>query len=351
MPEEHHPGPGGVVLLPLRGVPEVRAGDDLAVIVREALRESGFTVADGDVLVVSSKVVSKAFGLVEAGGREDVVARESVRVVASRRTPRGLASIVESAAGPVMAAAGVDASNTAPGTVLTLPHDPDEAARRLRRDLRALGLPRVAVVISDTAGRPWRGGQTDFALGAAGLVASEDLRGTFDASGQLLEVTERAVAAEVAAAADLVKGKASGIPVALVRGLAAFVTEADGPGARSLLRDVASDWFRHGHVEAVRCSLGVEDDLVPPPWVVPEPLQHRASRAVIIATSGYPDVDATVQHSDRSILVSLRGNDFELGVVTARLLAALWAEDLAGVVERDLSAPAGALEVRVSARA
>ncbi len=345
------PSTEGVCVVPLRGLPEVQTGDSLAELVRAALVRSHLVLEPGDVLVVSSKVVSKALGLVESAGRDDVVARESRRTVARRRTPRGLASIVESAAGPVMAAAGVDASNTAPGTVLTLPHDADEVARRLRRELRTMSLPLLAVVISDTAGRPWRTGQTDFALGVAGLVPIDDLRGTRDASGQVLEVTERALADEVAAAADLVKGKASGTPVALVRGLAAFVTEDDGPGARSLLRGAGDDWFRHGHVEALQLALGVALDAVEAPSVPPEPLRDRALRALSIAAHGFPDVAAQLTDDDAGALVSFQGNAFDVGAVSARLLAALWAEDLDGSVEGSVSAPEGAVAVRVAERA
>lgn len=334
----------------LQGFPEVAAGDSLGELVVASLAASGEVVEAGDVLVVSSKVVSKALGLVEHGDRDGVVDRETVRAVAGRRTPHGRAVIVESAAGPVMAAAGVDASNTAPGTVLTLPHDADEVARQLRHELRALGLPLHAVVVSDTAGRAWRTGQTDFALGAAGLVVVDDLRGTTDTFGQQLEVTERAVADEIAAAADLVKGKASGAPVALVRGVAAFVADDDGPGARSLVR-TAGDWFRYGHVEAVRLALGVDLEAVEAPAVTPEPLRHKAERALTIALTHHSDVvSASIGGAD-DVLVTLRGNDFELGAVSARLLTALWSEDLAGSVERGVSAPEGALVVRVAARA
>lgn len=342
--------PPGVGVVALQRFPEVQPGDSLADFIRAALLDNYYVLEPGDVLVVSSKVVSKALGLVETTARDDVVARESVRVVASRRTPRGTASIVESAAGPVMAAAGVDASNTAPGTVLTLPHDADEVARQLRRDLRALGLALHAVVISDTAGRAWRTGQTDFALGAAGIAVIDDLRGTSDTFGQQLEVTERAIADEIAAAADLVKGKASGTPVALVRGLSAFVSEDDGPGAWSLLRR-SGDWFRHGHVEAVRLALGVTVDAVEVPSVTPEAMAHKANRALQVALAGHDLVESDVAEGNGTVLISLRGSDFDLGAVSARLLAALWAEDLVGHVERDVTAPAGALVVRVEARA
>ena len=342
--------PQGVGVVALQGFPEVQAGDSLADLIGAALVESHFVLEPGDVLVVSSKVVSKALGLVETVPRDDVVARDTVRTVASRRTPRGTAVIVESAAGPVMAAAGVDASNPPPGTVLTLPHDADEVARRLRRELRGLGLPVHAVVVSDTAGRPWRTGQTDFALGAAGLVVVDDRRGTTDTFGQTLEVTERVVADEVAAAADLVKGKASGTPVALVRGLSAFVAEDDGPGARSLLRGAAGDWFRYGHVEAVRLALGVPDGVVEVPSVLPEPLQHKAQRALTVARYGDTTIEAQLHDDESGTRITVHGNDFEGGALTARLLAALWAEDLAGRVERDVSAPAGATVVWVEER-
>ncbi len=214
-------------------------GDDVAALVVDALHAQRASLSDGDVIAVSSKVVSKAAGLSAAAvDRDEVVLRESRRLVAARRTPTGVARIVESAAGPVMAAAGVDASNVEGDVVLTLPHDPDAAARELRTRLHELTGAVVGVVVTDTAGRPWRAGQTDFALGAAGIDAVEDLRGSLDTSGRELSVTARAVVDELAAAADLVKGKAEGVPAALFRGLADLVLPLDdpGPGARSLVR-------------------------------------------------------------------------------------------------------------------
>jgi coenzyme F420-0:L-glutamate ligase / coenzyme F420-1:gamma-L-glutamate ligase len=334
----------------LPGLPEVREGDDVAALVLRGCADVGLDLADGDVVVVSSKVVSKAAGLsVSAPLRDASVVAETVRVVASRRTPRGLAQVVESAAGPVMAAAGVDVSNTAPGTALLLPRHPDASARDLRERLRQLGSPRVAVVVSDTAGRPWRVGQTDFALGCAGLRALDDLRGTVDVTGTVLEVTERAVADEVAALADLVKGKAESLPVAVVRGLGAYVTDDDGPGARALLRASSSDWFRLGHVEAVRAALGVSPDDIEPPSVSPEPLRQKVERACAVACAlGEPHralVTCTMADDGRSVAVS--GPDgFTTGVVVTRLLAALWTEDLAGSVRYDPAAQAAAVTVR-----
>lgn len=339
--------------LALPGIGEVHAGTDLADEVLTALVRAGERLQDGDVLVVSSKVVSKAMGLIVGPDvdRDAVLTGQSVREVAARRTPRGSARIVQSVAGPVLAAAGVDASNTAPGTLLLLPSQPDETARALRaRLLTALqaesAVARIAVVITDTAGRPWRTGQTDFALGVAGLAPVDDLRGTLDASAQLLEVTERAVADEIAAAADLVKGKAAGTPVALVRGLSALVLEGDGPGAAVLMRPAAQDWFRHGHVEAVRTALGVPQTgpgSVPPPSVLPEGLSERVHRAVQVAEGGLIPAAAGVHveslEATAASQLRVSGPAFWCGMLVQRLLAALWSEDVTGTLTRSPPPP------------
>lgn len=227
------------------GLPEVRPGDDLAALVARAA--SG--LRDGDVVVVTSKVVSKAEGRVlQAADREAAIDAETVRLVARR----GATRIVETRHGLVLAAAGVDASNTPAGTVLLLPEDPDASARRLRAGLRArLGVT-VAVMVTDTFGRPWRDGLVDVAIGLAGLAPLEDLRGQFDPHGHRLDATVTAVADELASAAELVKGKLAGVPVAVVRGLGHLVTADDGPGAAPLVRRAADDLFRLGTAEAVR---------------------------------------------------------------------------------------------------
>jgi coenzyme F420-0:L-glutamate ligase/coenzyme F420-1:gamma-L-glutamate ligase len=346
-------GAASLTATALPGLPEVRAGDDVAALVRRSCADAGLDLANGDGVVVSSQIVSKAAGLsVPAPGRDASVATETVRVVARRRTPAGVAQVVQSAAGPVMAAAGVDMSNTAAGTALLLPRDPDACARDLRARLHELGAPRVAVVVSDTAGRPWRVGQTDFALGCAGLRALDDLRGTTDASGVLLQVTERAVADEIAALADLVKGKARSLPVAVVRGLAAYVTPDDGPGARALLREPSSDWFRLGHVEAVLAALGVAPDGVEPPSVIPEPLPHKVNRACDVACAlADPQgavVSCTVVDDGRTVQVTAP-DGFTTGTVVTRLLAALWTEDLAGSVRYDATAGSATVTVREGA--
>lgn len=233
----------------LPGMPEVRAGDDIAKLI--ATTDPG--LVDGDVLLVTSKIVSKAEGrIVEAADREAAIDAETVRVVARRGTLR----IVENRQGLVMAAAGVDASNTPTGTVLLLPEDPDASARAIRDGLRdTLGVE-VGVVVTDTFGRPWRNGLTDVAIGAAGVRVLDDLRGGTDAYGNPLSATVVATADELASAGDLVKGKASGLPVAVVRGLAHVTAAADtGGGARAMVRVAADDMFRLGTSEAVREAL------------------------------------------------------------------------------------------------
>lgn len=230
------------------GVPEIHAGDDLAAIVVAATGR----LEAGDVVVVSSKVVSKAEGRqVVADDREQAITDETVRVVAVREQPGGgVTRIVENRLGIVGAAAGVDSSNVEPGTVLLLPVDPDGSAARLRTALIAAAGAPVGVVVSDTLGRPWRRGQTDVAIGAAGIRVVDDLRGLPDANGRTMGVTVVAVADEIAAMADLVKGKAENRPVAVVRGLGEHVLDVDGPGARSIVRLGNEDMFRQGSAEA-----------------------------------------------------------------------------------------------------
>lgn len=231
------------------GIGEIAAGDDLATIVGDAI--APHDPAEGDVVVVTSKIVSKAEGrVVSADDREQAITDETVRVVASRVHPGGVTRIVENRLGLVMAAAGVDASNTPDGTVLLLPLDPDASARALRRGLAEVLGVQVGVVVTDTAGRPWRAGQTDIAIGAAGVQVMDDLRGQTDAQGRPLTVTVAAVADEIAAAAELVKGKTSGRPVAVVRGLAHLTLDDDGPGARALVRLGDTDMFAQGSAEA-----------------------------------------------------------------------------------------------------
>ncbi|MFB6719564.1 coenzyme F420-0:L-glutamate ligase [Kribbella sp. NPDC056345] len=234
-------------VFPVTGLPEVAAGDDLAALIGPA------DLRDGDVVSVTSKIMSKAEGRITYGTRQEAVDAELVRVVAQRGETR----IVQTRHGLVMAAAGTDTSNTAPGTVLLLPVDPDASARALREALKAQYDVNVGVVVTDTLGRPWRNGQTDLAIGAAGVRVVEDLRGTTDSHGNVLAVTEPALADEIASASELVKGKADGVPVAIVRGLADVVLPVGehGPGARALVRDAEHDMFSLGTREAARAAV------------------------------------------------------------------------------------------------
>ena len=228
-------------ILPIPGLPEVRPGDRLSDLIGAAA-----DVVDGDVVVVTQKVVSKAEGRLVACASDDETARralvdsESVRVL--RRAP-GRATITETRHGFVCAGAGIDFSNMEPGVAALLPVDPDRSARRIRDGLLARTGRTVAVIVSDTFGRPWRRGLTDVAIGCAGIGAVLDLRGTTDTFGRPLRVTEIAVADELAAAADLVMGKATGIAATIVRGVdPAWLRESSVRA--ELVRSPQEDLFR-----------------------------------------------------------------------------------------------------------
>ena len=243
--------PGALTVVPVTGVGEVRPGDDLAELLAEALCTSTAGaavvpwVSDGDVLVVTQKVVSKAEGRIvpidpgDPDAKRSLVESESTRVL--RR--RGDLLITETPHGFVCANAGVDLSNVEEGTAALLPVDPDRSARRIRRALaHRLGVD-VAVVISDTFGRAWRNGVTDVAIGIAGIAGVVDLRGTPDATGRVLEATEVCVVDEVAGAAELVMGKDRSVPAAVVRGVdPSFLRR--GSVVAEVVRDPAGDLFR-----------------------------------------------------------------------------------------------------------
>src|SRR3954451_22938349 len=254
--------PSGFSVHPVTGLPEFAPGDDLAA----ALAGAAPWLADGDVVVVTSKVVSKVEGRlvrVEPGqdretARQRAIEHETVRVVARR----GPLAIVETRQGWVVAAAGIDASNVAQDALVLLPEDADASARGLRQRLAELLGVDVAVGVSETFGRAWREGLPDVAVGAAGIDALEDHRGAVDRHGNTLETTQVAIVDELASAADLVKGKLAGVPVAVVRGLPVRRPAADDPGTRPLVRLGAGDLFPYGSRDLL-ASRRPGEDLVP----------------------------------------------------------------------------------------
>ncbi|WP_082748079.1 coenzyme F420-0:L-glutamate ligase [Nocardioides jensenii] len=230
------------------GVGEVGEDDDLAALVLASC-----TVADGDIVTITSKVVSKAEGRRRTGDRAAAVAGETVRVVARR----GPTLIVRTHLGLTMAAAGIDASNVTAGDHLLLPEDPDRTARTVRAAIAERTGVNVAVLVTDTAGRAWRNGQSDIAIGAAGLVVLEDFAGRVDPYGNSLAVTAPAVADELAGAAELAAGKLSTRPFAVISGRPDLVLPPgeDGPGAAALIREDGEDLFGFGSREAVLNAL------------------------------------------------------------------------------------------------
>lgn len=350
--EGAHPG-GAVTLIPVTGLPEFRRGDDVAAALASALGpDSPAPAVDGDVLCVSAKIVSKCRGLVvEPPRKAEAIRAATVRPVLRRRHGTVVTSVVETTSGPVLAAAGIDASNS-PDGLLLLPEDPDAEARALRDGLeRRLGL-RLAVVLTDTASRIWRTGVTDIALGVAGVEVLQDLRGGTDAAGRPLTVTVRALADELAGAADLVKGKSTGTPVAIVRHLGDRVVRRES-SARELVRTGPDDWFRRPSLESVWQALGLAEEEEPVAAMSPEPDDERIARAIAVACTpraggadapeSCPDAARVERAADGAVLVI---------AASAHPLACLRAGELAERVRTALGAESiardpGPLEVRV----
>jgi coenzyme F420-0:L-glutamate ligase/coenzyme F420-1:gamma-L-glutamate ligase len=334
-------------ILPVRGIGDIVPGDDLAKLITTAAP----WLRNGDVLVVTSKIVSKAEGrLIEVppdgperdAAREATLAAETARVVARR----GPTTIVQTHHGFVMAAAGIDASNVDKTHLVLLPEDPDASARRLRADFRGRGLD-VGIIVSDTMGRAWRNGLTDVALGAAGIEPFRDHRGETDPYGNELQLTQMAVIDELAAAGELVKGKCDQVPVAVVRGHTrpplGGVTSDDGPGAAALLRDAASDMFSLGTAEAKAAGLRTAAALPAHGALPGRPADADAvSRALTtVADFVSPAFSATPAepspHAGAAAALHLQSRDtspaglMRLGADAHRLQAALAAESIASV--------------------
>jgi coenzyme F420-0:L-glutamate ligase/coenzyme F420-1:gamma-L-glutamate ligase len=307
--------PQELTCLPVDGIGEVAEGTDLAALLAVAV-----DLRDGDVLVLTSKVVSKAEGRVLAGTREEALAGETDRTVARR----GGTSIVRTRHGLVMAAAGIDASNTAAGTVVLLPEDPDASARGLREELARTTGRNVAVLVTDTAGRAWRTGQTDIAVGAAGLDVLHDYAGSLDPHGNELAVTLPAVADELAGAADLVKRKLDRRPAAVVRGLDALVLAPGdhGPGAAALVRPEHQDMFGLGTREAVLTALRGDD---PRGFGAPCPSGELVGQLSAVAGRRAVVLPADRAGRAETVTARLHGTEREQGATDAALRAVAFA--------------------------
>ncbi|MCL3817693.1 coenzyme F420-0:L-glutamate ligase [Aeromicrobium wangtongii] len=299
-----------LIFEPVDGIGEVAPGDDVAALIAQHA-----TLQPGDVVVVTSKIVSKAAGLATTRTKDELLADETDRVVARR----GPTSIVRTHHGLTMAAAGIDNSNTAPGTLIPLPPDPDASAAALRRRLRELTGVGVAVVISDTAGRAWRVGQTDIAIGCAGLLPVDSFEGRTDPYGNPLAVTAPAIADQLAGGAELASGKFGARPVVIVRGAdPAWLTEGDGPGARSLIRDEETDMFGLGAREAAVAAI-IGDQ---PVRGLPEDPGMTLQGIVDLAMSGLSFPRRQVAVDDGTIVVSVGEDDhIGAGVLAQRLVS------------------------------
>lgn len=331
---------------------DIEPGSDLAAILINSLRRNRIDLKDGDILVIASKVVSKADGRLrtvdDRAEFEELVANSSTHLVAERTYGSGTTvQIVRTQAGTVQAAAGLDQSNSGDAVVLH-PHDCDHSAAVLRQRVEASFSVRIGLIISDTSSRPWRIGVSDIALGLSGFSGLDDQRGRPDDDGRVQSVTVRAIADEIASAADIVKGSSRGLPMALVRGAGGYLDNG-GDGAKALSRELGEDWFRYGHVEAIHRGLGVPE--LPGRAAAGDngdDILEKVSRAIRVVRAGQSrtpghaawrmriegsgsritmspsDSPATAQSGGPPLLEAMVG----LGSLVERLHTALFAEDL-----------------------
>ncbi|WP_134322657.1 coenzyme F420-0:L-glutamate ligase [Cumulibacter soli] len=307
----------------IRGLPDFRPGDDLIA----AICSAAPWIADGDVLAITSKAVSKAEGRLTSTGtdeveraarRREVIDAETTNVVAERRGVR----IVRNALGLTMAAAGVDASNVNADEIATLPLDPDASARRIRDGIRAQLGRDVAVVITDTTGRTWRSGLVDIAIGSAGIAPLRDLRGGIDTHGHPLAVTALAQVDEIASASELVRGKLGRVAAAVIRGIPWRAQETPGAGV-ALIRPIEEDMFCFGARDVVPAAqhASFTDGCAREEQITDAIARVRAPAGIRAAVAGSA--------------VSVRGDDeFALGIYVGQLVVALRAEGLAAELTR-----------------
>ncbi|MFV0532702.1 MAG: coenzyme F420-0:L-glutamate ligase [Cumulibacter sp.] len=315
------------------GLPDFRPGDDLVV----AICAAATWIADGDVVAITSKAVSKAEGRLASTGtdeaeraarRREVVDAETTHVVAERRGVR----IVRNALGLTMAAAGVDASNVNADEIAALPLDPDASARRIRDGIKARLGRDVAVVITDTTGRTWRSGLVDIAIGSAGIAPLRDLRGGIDTHGHPLAVTALAQVDEIASASELVRGKLGRVAAAVIRGIPWRAQQTPGAGV-ALIRPIEEDMFCFGARDVVPAARHAS--------LTDEPARDEQITDAIARACAPAGILATVADS----AVSVRGDDeFALGMYVGHLMVALRAEGLAA----ELTQVAGGAVLRLA---
>ena len=320
--------PEQYVVRAITGLPDFRPGDDLVA----AICDAAHWIADGDILAVTSKAVSKVEGRLVVTGtdeatrqstRQDAIDRETAAVVAQR----GGVRIVRTRQGPTMAAAGVDASNVHADEIALLPLDSDDSARRIRRGVQERTGRDIAVIITDTVGRPWRAGLVDIALGSAGIPALRDLRGTTDTHGHPLAVTALAQIDELASASELVRGKLGRVAAAVIRGIPWRASDLQPDAAGSLVRTTDEDMF----------VLGARD-VVPAARTAGPAGGAVGADLIIEALARVGDVAGVRVTAHATSVTATSDDEFDLGSFSALLQVALRAEGLAAEIDRSSGA-------------